>query len=179
MGLLALIYFSYALIRNARITHEALDLKQRKLVRYRQKVLEKKGVERQLSTLKKKLKRAEAALLTGKTPPLAAAEIQEIIGNIADAAGAQIKTVRILQPDSSGKTVSVAIPVEVTIQSTIRELTRLLYKLDRSTKLLRITRLEIKSRGGYARKKGAKRQKGPPIIVTTFTAEGFVKKVDA
>lgn len=179
MGLLASIYFFFALNQNARIFDEALDLKQRKLDKFRQKMLEKKILERQLSTLKKNLKRAEAALLSGKTPPLAAAEIQEIIADIAKTAGAQIKTVRILQPDSSGKPVYLAIPVEVTIQSTMRELTQLLYKIDRSAKLLRITSLEIKSRRGSVRRKGTDKQKGPVSIITTLTAEGFVKEGEA
>ena len=175
---LALIYLFYTLNQSTRIYAEALDLKQRKLVKYRKKVLEKKVMEKSLLTFQNSLKRTEAGLLVGKTPPLAAAEIQERIGNIANAAGAEIKTVRILQPDRSEKAMYLAIPVEVTIQSTMRQLTELLYKLNRSTKLLRITKLGIKSRGGYKRRKGTRRQKGPVNIITTLTVEGFVKKVE-
>jgi hypothetical protein len=158
--------------------NEALDLKQHKLAKYRQKVLEKKVIERSHSTRKTILKRAEAALLAGKTPSLAAAEIQEIVGNIASDAGAEIKTVRILQPDLNGKGMYVAIPVEITINSRIGELTQLLYKLDRSKKLLRITKLGIKSRRGYKRRRSAQKQAQQGNIVTTVTIEGFVKKIE-
>jgi hypothetical protein len=172
---LALIYLFNSFHRNSLMLDEALDLKQSNLAQYRQKVLEKKVVERELLHLKNTFKQAEAALLTGKTPSLAAAEIQEIVSKMTDAAGAQIMTMRILQPDRSAKDIYLAIPVEVTINSTIRQLTQLLYKLDRSAKLLRITKLGIGSPRGRGR---LARRPGPLKIVTTLTVEGFVKKME-
>ncbi len=87
-------------------------------------------------------------------------------------------TVRILQPDRSGKGMYMAIPVEVTINSTMRQLTQLLYKLDSSAKLLRIAKLGIRSRGSL----GRRIRRGSPgssvNIVTTLTVEGFVKKLE-
>jgi hypothetical protein len=155
--------------------NEALDLKQDKLAKYRQKVLEKKAVERRLLNLQNTFKQAEAALLTGKTVSLSAAEIQQIVTNITNAAGAQIMTVRILQPDRSGPDMYLAIPVEVTISSTMRQLTQLLYKLDSSAKLLRIAKLGIKSRAARAR---LGRRASSVNLVTTLTVEGFVKKME-
>jgi hypothetical protein len=140
-------------------------------------VLEKKAVKRELLSLQTIFKRAEAALLTGKTPSLAAAEIQEILSRITNAAGAQIMTVRVLQPDRSGNKMYLAIPVEVTINSTMRQLTQLLYKLDRSAKLLRIAKLGIRSRAGRVRL--AKRVISANLITTTLTVEGFVKNMEA
>ena len=151
----------------------ALELKRRKLAKYHQKVLEKKVVERELLSLQNAFRQAEAALLTGKTPSLAAAEIQEIVTNISNAAGVQIMTVRILQPDRSAKEMCLAIPVEVTIMSTMRELTQLLYKLESSPKLLRVVKLGIRSRALR------RSSEGPVNIVTTLTVEGFVKKMEA
>ena len=169
---LALIYLFNSLNLGKHIFNDELDLKQQKLANYRQKVLAKKGVEKELLSLQNVYKQAETALLTGKTQSLAAAEIQAIVTKITKAAGVQVMTVRILQPDRSGKEMYLAIPVEVTITSTIRELTQLLYKLDSSAKLLRIAKLRIKSRGGR-RARGV--SKGSVKIVTTLTVEGFVK----
>jgi Tfp pilus assembly protein PilO len=174
-ALLAMIYLFNSFQRNNDVFNEALDLKQRNLTKYRQKVLEKKVVERELLGLKNTFKQAEAALLTGKTPPLAAAEIQEIVSKMTNAAGAQIMTVRILQPDRSGNEMYLAIPVEVTINSTIRQLTQLLYKLDSSARMLRIAKLGIRSRAGRRR---LARRAGPVNIVTTLTVEGFVKRME-
>jgi len=173
-ALLAMIYLFNSFHQNSLMFNEALDLKQLNLAKYRQKVLEKKVVERELLSLQNAFKQAEAALLTGKTPPLAAAEIQEIVSKMTNAAGAQIMTVRILQPDRSGSEMYLDIPVEVTINSTMRQLTQLLYKLNRSARLLRIAKLGIRSRAGRGR---LARRVSPVNIVTTLTVEGFVKRM--
>ena len=175
MALAAMFYLFNSLNRSTYRFNEALNLKQDKLGKYRQKVLEKKVMERELLSLQTTFKRAEAALLTGKTVSLAAAEIQQIVTNITNAAGAQIMTVRILQPDRSAKEMYLAIPVEVTINSTMRQLTQLLYKLDNSTKLLSIAKLGIKSRAGRSRLVRGVRTVN---LITTLTVEGFVKKME-
>ena len=174
--MLAIIYLFNSLGPSTHRFNEALYLKQVKLSKYRQKVLEKKDFEKELLNLQKVFKRAEAALLTGKTPSLAAAEIQEIVSNITNSTGGQIMTVRILQSDRSGKDMYLAIPVEITINSTMRELSQLLHKLDRSSKLLRIAKLEIRpsARRGIRRA----RQTSFTNIITTLTVEGFVKKME-
>ena len=175
MALPAMIYLFNSINRSTHRFNEALNLKQDKLGKYRQKVLEKKVMERELLSLQTTFKQAEAALLTGKTVSLAAAEIQQIVTNITNAAGAQIMTVRILQPDRSAKEMYLAIPVEVTINSTMRQLTQLLYKLDSSAKLLRIAKLGIKSRAGRSR---LVRGASTANLITTLTVEGFVKKME-
>lgn len=175
MALAAMFYLFNSLNRSTYRFNEALNLKQDKLGKYRQKVLEKKVMERELLSLQTTFKQAEAALLTGKTVSLAAAEIQQIVTNITNAAGAQIMTVRILQPDRSAKEMYLAIPVEVTINSTMRQLTQLLYKLDNSTKLLSIAKLGIKSRAGRSR---LVRGVSTVNLITTLTVEGFVKKME-
>jgi hypothetical protein len=175
MALAAMFYLFNSLNRSTHRFNEALNLKQDKLGKYRQKVLEKKVMERELLSLQTTFKQAEAALLTGKTVSLAAAEIQQIVTNITNAAGAQIMTVRILQPDRSAKETYLAIPVEVTINSTMRQLTQLLYKLDNSTKLLSIAKLGIKSRAGRSR---LVRGVSTANLITTLTVEGFVKKME-
>jgi len=172
LALPATIYLCNSLQRNTVMFAEALDLKKRNLAKYRHKVMEKKVVEKELLSLQNTFKQAEAALLTGKTVPLAAAEIQQIVTNIANAAGAQIMAVRILQPDRAGKEMYLAIPVEVTINSTMRQLSQLLYQLDSSAKLLRIAKLGIQSR--VRRLRGA----GSENIVTNLTIEGFVRKME-
>ena len=175
MALPVMIFLFNSLNRSTHRFNEALNLKQDKLDKYRQKVLEKKVMERELLSLQTTFKQAEAALLTGKTVSLAAAEIQQIVTNITNAAGAQIMTVRILQPDRSAKEMYLAIPVEVTINSTMRQLTQLLYKLDNSTKLLSIAKLGIKSRAGRSR---LVRGASTANLITTLTVEGFVKKME-
>ena len=180
--LLAMIYLFSLLQRNYLLSNEALDLKQHKLAKYRQTVLGKKVVKQELLRLQNTFKRAETGLLRGETDSLAAAEIQQIVTDITDTAGAQILTVRILQPDRSANDMYLTIPVEVTINSTMRQLTELLYELDRSAKLLRVAKLGIRpgqrqSRFA-ARGRRAKPVNSATMVTTTLTVEGFVKKME-
>jgi hypothetical protein len=77
-----------------------------------------------------------------------------------------------LQPDLSGKEVYLAIPVEFTINSTMRELTQLLHKLDSSAKLLRIAKLEIRSQ------RAPRGRVSSVTLFTTMTVEGFLKETE-
>jgi Tfp pilus assembly protein PilO len=180
--LLAMIYLFPLLQQHYLLFNEALDLKQRKLAKYRQTVLGEKVVKQGLLRLRNTFKRAEAGLLGGETDSLAAAEIQQILTDITDTAGAQILTVRILQPDRSADDIYLAIPIEVTINATMRQLTELLYELDRSAKLLRIAKLGIRPsqrRSRFARRgRRAKPVNSTTMVTTTLTVEGFVKKMD-
>ena len=137
---------------------------------------EKKVVEQDVRRLKKTLKQAEAGLLSGKTESLAAAEIQQIATRITNAAGAEIKTMRVLQPDRSTNDMYLAIPVEITINSTMRQLTQLLYKLESSAKLLRIVNLGIRVAGGAGGRARFRKSSKSVNILTVLTVEGFVKK---
>ena len=177
LALLAMIFLFDSLSQSTQRFNEALLLKQDKLARYRQKVLEEKAVKRELLSLQTTFKRAEAALLTGKTPSLAAAELQEILSRITKTAGGQIMTVRVLQPDRSGNAMYLAIPVEITINSTMRQLTQLLYKIDRSAKLMRIAKLGIRSRAVRVRR--TKREVSANLITATLTVEGYVRNMEA
>jgi hypothetical protein len=180
--LLAMIYLFSSLQRNNLLSNEALDLKQRKLAKYRQTVLGKKVVKQELLRLQNSFKQAEAGLLSGETDSLAAAEIQQIVTDITNSADVQIMTVRILQPDRSANDMYLTIPIEVTINSTMRQLTELLYELDRSAKLLRIAKLGIRPNPGRSRFAGRGRRAKPvnsaTIVTTTLTVEGFVKKME-
>ena len=82
MALLAMAYLFISFQRNNSLFNEALDLKQRKLDKYRQTVQEKKVVEEEILRLQRTFKQAESVLLRGKTEPLAAAEIQQIVTGI-------------------------------------------------------------------------------------------------
>jgi Tfp pilus assembly protein PilO len=178
LALLAITYIFDSLNRSTHMVNEAVALKQGKLAKYREKLLEENILQRELSTLQNTVRQGEASLLTGKTPSLAAAEIQRIVSSIANSAGGQIKAVRIVQPDRSGKEMYLAIPVEVTINCTIRELTQFLYKLDSSTKLLRVAKLSIRPAGGRGRRRSSVNLVIPVNLVTTLTVEGFVTRTE-
>jgi len=145
---------------------ETLGLKEQKLLKYRAKVKEKASFAQQEKSLGSRLRRIEAGLLTPKTPALAAVDIQTMVRDIAARYGAEIKTMRILSAVPDSDHAYVAIPVEVTLSSSIRQLVEVLYGIETSTRLLHVADITARAAGG---------RRGNTIL-STMTVEGFMKK---
>lgn len=148
---------------------ENLALKEEKLVRYLARVNEKASFVQQEKAYQNRLRRLEAGLLEPKTSALAAVDIQTMIRDIAVKHGAEVKTMRILSVVSSDDEAYVAIPVEVTLSSTVRQLVEVLYGIEASNRLMHVADLTARAAGGRSGDK----------ILATMTVEGFMKKQDA
>lgn len=164
--LLGLVYHQLPSFAPTADGDEILDAKRQKLSKYREKVGERDQLEARLKVAQLQLRRAEDGLLMAKTPALAAVDIQQILTQIAGTTEAELKTMRVLNPDPIPEEDYIAVPVEVTISSDIRQLVGVLYAIDTSNKLLRTRDLSIRSAGVRRRNK----------ILSTFTVEGFMKK---
>ena len=123
---------------------QEIALKERRLEKSRQIVHEGEGLEARLVSLKKDLKQRESRLLTGKTPSLAAADIQQILHNMAKESKVEIKTVRILQPEEVDQGRYLSIPVQLNITCTIRYLKEFLYRIKTSSKYLAVKKVGIR-----------------------------------
>lgn len=109
-----------------------LDAARKRVAKYRQVVNGRSALEARLSTLKKSLQQAEAGLLTGQTPALAAADLQNALGEIAQAGGVEIKSMQVL-PSPEGKTESevfISVPVQISTTLTARQLKDMLYRIE-------------------------------------------------
>ncbi len=123
---------------------QEIVLKERRLEKYRQIVYEGDGLEARLVSLKKDLKQRESRLLTGKTPSLAAADIQQILQHMAKESKVEIKTVRVLQPKEVDQDKYLSIPVQLNITCRIRYLKEFLYKIETSAKYLAVKKAGIR-----------------------------------
>jgi len=167
--LLGLIYNLAPSVRGMLSEDETLGLKEQKLMKYTAKVNEKASLIQQEKALRNRLKRIEAGLLTPKTPALAAVDIQTMVRDIAARNGAEVKTMRILSAVSEEDQAYVAIPVEVTLSSSVRQLVEVLYGIETSTRLLHVADITARAAGG----------RSGNTILSTMTVEGFMKKKDA
>jgi len=147
---------------------ETLGLKEQKLLKYKAKVNEKASFSQQEKSLQSRLRRIETGLLTPKTPALAAVDIQTMVRDIAVRYGAEIKTMRILSAVPEDDQAYVAIPVEVTLSSSIRQLVEVLYGIETSTRLMHVADITARAAGG----------RSGDTILSTMTVEGFMKKKD-
>jgi hypothetical protein len=164
--LMAVVYRLLPMFQDMGGRGEAIALKQRQLEKYRQMVHEGDDLEKKPKSLKKILRQGESGLLTGKTPSLAAADIQNILHDMAGQSHVEIKTVRVLKPETLGQGDYVGVPVQFTVTSTIGPLKEFLYRIETSPKYLTVKKVKIMvpSRG---------RLKG---IRSDITVYGFLKR---
>ncbi len=69
----------------------------KRVAKYRQTLKGRGELEARLVSLNKSLERAEAGLLTGKTAALAAADIQNVLNEIASGSGVEIRSIQVLK----------------------------------------------------------------------------------
>jgi hypothetical protein len=148
-----------------------LVLKERKILKYRQMVQERNELNAELISLNRAVERAEAGLLTGETPALAAVDIQNILNDIANRAAVQVQSMRVLNPEESDKEspekgLYLKIPVQITLISTARQLKEVLYQIETSLKFLKISEMRVR----------VNNIRDPEKIYSTLTVEGIMRK---
>ncbi len=142
-------------------------LKEQQLLNYRKRIQKKEDLKAELQALRRSVEKAEAGLLTGKTQALAAVDVQNIINGIVSRNQAEVQRMRVLTPVDHPKIGYLGIPVQITLRCSIRQLKDVLYAIETSRKLLRMTELKIRTI----------KRKHADIIQSTLTVEGFMKKV--
>jgi hypothetical protein len=140
----------------------------KRVAKYRQTVKGRGELEARLVSLSKSLEVAEAGLLTGKTAALAAVDIQNILNEIALGSGIEIKSVQVLKSQKQDSDQYVSIPVQFTVNATIRQLKDVLYKIEASPKIfLTVDRIGISLAGSAY----------PGQTRIDFTVSGIMKNV--
>jgi hypothetical protein len=149
-------------------TRAEIAIKERKLAKYQEAVLEKKVLEQKLASRNRTLSRLESGLLSGDTPALAAVDIQNLLKGFAARSGIDIKTTSIIPPSEEDGSGYLIVPVQFELVSNIKQLKEILYRIETSPKHLTIKMIkasvpdiqqpkEIQSIlivGGYMRKPG-------------------------
>lgn len=159
------------------------SVKEKQLVKYREIAQQEDDIRARLIALKEAIGKAEAGLLDQKTASLAAAEIQNILHKAAEKCGVEIKTVRVLKPETPEKEIYVSIPVRFTISSTISQLEKLFYLIESDSRYLKIAK--VRSRAVYSNRRRLSLSRRMPAqaekkmaeqIRSDITVTGFFKK---
>lgn len=93
---------------------------------------------------------------------MAASELQTLVKGLAEQAGAEVRSERILPLVERGQIQE--IPIEITVASGLRETVRLLYDLDHTTKILTVQDVKVRVVAV-----GQQRD-----LLTTFTVSGYL-----
>ena len=140
----------------------------KRIAKYRQTVKGRAELEASLVSLTKSLERAEAGLLTGKTEALAAVDIQNILKEITLGSGVEIKSVQVLKSEKKDSDQYIGVPVQFTVNTTIRQLKDILYKIEASPKFfLTVERIGISVAGAGS----------PGQMRADVTVSGIMKNV--
>lgn len=162
---LALIYRYFPFLQEIAFPAKEIELKERRLIKYRKMVEAGSNLDKRFSSLNRVLKELESGLLTGKTPPLAAVEIQKIVQEIAEKSNVQIRSVKVLKPVELDQKNYLSVPVEFYVFPTMRQLKELLYQIESSLKRLTVRKLTTRY---YANREGRFR--------CHITIAGFMKR---
>ncbi len=146
-------------------TADEVALKKNHVEKYLKRVSQRQGVEKARKDLNRTLERLESGLLTGKTPTLAAVEVQNILNEIAGVTGVPVDTMQVLKPEENADAGYLRIPVRFSMRSNIAQLKGMIYGIESASKRLIIVDLSASTTA---------RREGREEILSTITVEGVM-----
>jgi len=162
VGLLGYVYVFEPLQEWKRAGDDLIPTREAVLERRRLLVAQRPTITTEIEKANKRIEAMAPRWLKGPTPPLAASELQTLIKGLADQAGAEVRSERILPLVERGGLQEV--PIEITVASGLREAVRLLYDLEHTTKILTVQDVKVRVVAvGQARD-----------LLTTFTVSGYL-----
>jgi type II secretory pathway component PulM len=121
--------------------NQELASRSRILAKYQTLLASKNRVIAANKAMKAALNRTEVQFLSGSSPAVASADLQEILKNLTKEHGVQMTSAKVLSPREAGPYFEV--PVQVQLTATTSQLVTLLYHLYHHKKLLFIPDLDI------------------------------------
>jgi len=149
---------------------ESIAIKEKQLIKYQRMFQSASDLERQIALLKTVLKKAESGLLTGETSALAAANIQQVVQEIAKKCQVEITSVQVLNPKDVGGSLYLSIPVQLSARGNIRHLKEFMYQIMSAPKYLTVQ--EVKIIVSRTRRRGKTKE----LIRADITVNGFLKR---
>ncbi|MBI4710012.1 MAG: hypothetical protein HY759_02760 [Nitrospirae bacterium] len=143
---------------------EYSDANRMKLEKQFDKISGKDILAKKLESAGAQLKQIETGLITGATPPVAAAEIQKALNEMAESLSIEIKSERALTPVEAGAYIS--IPVEIGFVAPTSKLKSMLYRIRTSQSLFVVSDLNVRVINITK----------PIDSYTTMVVSGFIKK---
>lgn len=146
--LLGLVIYQYGYLRVRAETasvKEEQAIKTKTLERYITLISEKPQLEKKLASLKEVRKTDDSKLITGQTPPLAAAQLQEIVKSITTSRGGTKSSERVGKSEDLGKFKVINVSTD-TIMPDIRAVSDIIYSIETKTPYLIIKEINLRQR---------------------------------
>jgi Tfp pilus assembly protein PilO len=141
---------------------ELIPTREAVLERRRLLVAQRPTITAEIEKINERIKAVAPRWLKGPTPPLAASELQTLIKTLAEQAGAEVRSERVLPLVERGGLQE--IPIEITVASGLREAVRLLFDLEHTTKILTVQDVKVRVVAVGQ----------PRDLLTSFTVSGYL-----
>lgn len=159
--LLFVLGISWVVSYNNKLTEKVKSSRQ-KIKKFAEEVKKKDHVQLRLEYLQNTREAFDKRLLAGDTPAVAAAELQNILNDMATELEVMISSERIINPKERG--IFQEISVQIVSQCTITKLKEMLYQIETYPKFLSIINLDIQ----------VVRNRDPKDVRATIDVSGFI-----
>ena len=124
-------------------TQEEIALKKRALLKYEEYLQNRKRVEEDLDRALKQYEGIQQRLLSGDTPQLGAANLQEIVKRLSEKNGIAIRSFRILEPKEINSYRKVSIHIDFNPTTSLLSLGQFIYDIEHQEKELMISEMDF------------------------------------
>ena len=131
------------LIEAKKKVEEEITLKKRALVKYEQFLQNRKAIEEELGRTLKDYEGIQQKLLSGETPQLGAANLQEIVKRLSEKNGIGIRSFRILEPKEMNVYLKISLHVDFNPINSMLSLGQFIYDIEHHEKELMISEMDF------------------------------------
>jgi Tfp pilus assembly protein PilO len=162
LGILGFVYVLEPIQEWRQAGTDLIPTREAMLERRRLLVANRPAITAEIEQVTQRIDAMAPRWLQGPTPPLAASELQTLVKGLAEKAGAEMRSERVLPlVERAGLQ---EVPIEITVASGLRETVRLLFDLEHTTKILTVQDVKVRVIAvGQARD-----------LLTTFTVSGYL-----
>jgi hypothetical protein len=143
---IAILIYTYGivpLVEANKRAEEEIALKQRILLKYAELIQNRKKAEEALDRTLKQRAEIEKRLLTGETPQLGGANLQDIVKRLSEKNGVGLRSFRILEPKEVGVYRKISLQIEFNPISSMLSLGQFIYDLEHQEKELMISGMDL------------------------------------
>lgn len=140
---LAISFGVLPLIDAKKKVEEEIILKKRALLRYEHFLQNRRSIEEDLARTSREYEGIQMKLLSGETPQLGAANLQEIVKRVSEKNGVGIRSVRILEPKEMNVYLKISLHVDFNPISSMLSLGQFMYEIEHHEKELMISEMDF------------------------------------
>jgi hypothetical protein len=146
LGIAAVIlitFFGISLIEAKRAAEEEITMKRSTLLKYEQFLWNRKAIEDELGRTVKLYEETQQKLLSGDSPQLAAANLQEIVKRLSEKNGIGIRSFRMLEPKEMNIYVRISLHIDLNPVNSMLNLGQFMYDIEHHEKELMISEMDF------------------------------------